>query len=145
MCDAIMMKYKIFTDGGSRGNPGPAAIGAVVFDLEGGKKIFEISKCIGSATNNVAEYSAIEAALDWVLEQGDSASIDFFLDSELVQRQLSGVYKVKDPILRQIFLRIRSKIVGLKGQVTFAHVRREFNAEADALLNQALDKDAGLD
>lgn len=132
-------KYKIFTDGGSRGNPGPAAIGVVIFDLEDNKKIHEISKCIGSATNNIAEYSAVEAAIDWVKEQSDHATTEFYLDSELVQRQLIGQYKVKDPSLRQIFLRVREKVISLGGQITFIHVRREQNAEADTLVNKALD------
>jgi ribonuclease HI len=133
-------KYKIFTDGGSRGNPGPAAIGVVIFDLENDNKLHEISKCLGSATNNIAEYSAVEAAIDWVKEQSDHAVVDFYLDSELVQRQLIGQYKVKDPSLRQIFLRIREKVIALHGPITFTHVKREFNADADALLNKALDK-----
>jgi len=136
----MINKYKIFTDGGSRGNPGPAAIGVVILDLSDNKKVHEISKCIGVATNNIAEYSAVEAAIDWVIERSDRAIIEFYLDSELVQRQLIGQYKVKDPSLRQIFLRIREKVIALNGPITFTHVKREFNADADALLNKALDE-----
>ena len=136
----VMNKYKIFTDGGSRGNPGPAAVGVVVFNLVTNDRIHEISKCIGSATNNIAEYLAIEAALDWVLEQSNHATIEFYLDSELVQRQLTGTYKVKNPLLREIFLRVREKTISLGGTIAFTHVRRELNYEADALLNKALDE-----
>lgn len=142
MRDALnMKKIKIFTDGGSRGNPGPAAIGVVLIDAVSSGTVFEISKSIGSATNNIAEYSAVEVALDWVISEKDNSitELDFYLDSQLVQRQLTGQYKVKDPVLRQIFLRIREKIIECGASVNFTHIGREQNARADALVNKALD------
>lgn len=135
-----MSKYKIFTDGGSRGNPGPAAIGVVVISQETNKEIHQISKRIGNATNNIAEYMAVEAALDWLNDNLPITAVQFYLDSELVQRQLSGIYKVKDTNLKQIFLRIREKSITLNALITYDHIRRELNAEADALVNKALDE-----
>lgn len=134
------MKYKIFTDGGSRGNPGEAAIGVVVIDMENGKKLAEIAKCIGKATNNMAEYSAVLEALHWVKEQGQKTTeLDFYLDSELVVKQLKGEYKVKDPNLKVIYFKVKQLIFELGNISSFTAVKREKNREADALVNQALD------
>lgn len=134
------MKLKIFTDGGSRGNPGEAAIGAVVFEEESGKKIAELSKCIGVATNNIAEYSAVLEALEWIEKNMGRTEMEFFLDSELVVRQLLGIYKVRNEKLRVIFLKVREKIIELGGISNFTAIRREKNKEADALVNKALDE-----
>ncbi|MCX6809931.1 MAG: ribonuclease HI family protein [Candidatus Berkelbacteria bacterium] len=134
-----MKKLKIFTDGGSRGNPGPCAIGIVIVDFESGKIIHKISECIGVETNNVAEYTAIEKALEWVLENEKEANIDFLLDSELVCRQLNGQYKVKDQNLKVIYLDIKQKLSEHGGTINFSHIRREDNKEADSLVNHALD------
>jgi len=134
------MKLKIFTDGGSRGNPGEAAVGVVIFDFEDGKKLKEISKCIGRATNNIAEYSAVLEALKWVKKNKGRCDLEFILDSELVVRQLMGIYKVKDLNLKAIYLEIQDLIVEIGGGCNFTAVKREHNLEADTLVNIALDK-----
>lgn len=133
----------IHTDGGSRGNPGPAGIGAIAQSQ--GEIIFEISEKIGETTNNVAEYTAVIRAMEEILTQDiSSEKLNFILDSELIVRQIVGKYKVKLPHLQQL----REKIISLireakeKGkldQITFSEVRREFNKEADMLVNKALD------
>lgn len=134
------MKYKIFTDGGSRGNPGEAAIGIVVINPENGKKLAEIAKCIGKATNNIAEYSAVLEALHWVKKQKKKdCELDFILDSELVVKQLTGEYKVKDPNLKVIYFKVKQLIFELGNRSAFTSVKREKNREADALVNKALD------
>lgn len=137
------MKLLIYTDGGARGNPGPAAIGVVVKDGSG-KTIKKISKGIGSSTNNVAEYTAVIEALTW-LKSNDSlsrlltCSITLFLDSLLVVNQLNGIFKVKDSKLRELVVAVR-QLENLFGVgVRYCHVPREKNKEADALVNQSLD------
>lgn len=130
------MKYITFTDGGARGNPGPAAIGGVVYD-EHQKKCAEISRYIGETTNNQAEYQALLATLTEVQKLG-GREVDCYLDSELVVRQMNRIYKVKDPGLAAIFVQIHNLVVQI-GTVRFHHVRREQNKEADALVNKALD------
>ncbi|MFH1855315.1 MAG: ribonuclease HI family protein [bacterium] len=134
-----MQHLKIFTDGGSRGNPGEAAIGAIILDDEDGTKITEISKKIGIATNNVAEYSAVLESLEYVEKNIGKSQIEFILDSELVVRQLCGLYKVKDQKLKALFNQINKKIISVGGQCQFTAVKREKNIEADALVNKALD------
>ncbi len=136
-----MNEIKIFTDGGARGNPGPAAVGIVIFSDE--KKIAQIKKCIGTATNNIAEYSAVLEALEYLAKEDSVNEAEFFLDSELVVKQLNGVYKVKDPKLKELFWQIKQKICELKLQASFTHVPREQNKQADALVNEALDEKAG--
>ena len=133
------MKIKIYTDGGSRGNPGEAAIGVVAYNKEDGSRLTEIKKAIGVATNNIAEYTAVLEALDWVINTYKQSDLEFYLDSELVVRQLSGIYKVKDPNLKVIYLKIRQKIIELGSNITFESIPREKNKEADALVNEALD------
>jgi ribonuclease HI len=132
----MITKLIIYTDGGARGNPGPAAIGAVLTD-EQGKVVAEISQCIGEATNNQAEYRAVIAALSKAKELG-AGEMDFFLDSELVVKQLKREYKVKNEDLAPLFLQVHNLVVGFK-KVSFQHVRREQNVEADRLVNLALD------
>jgi ribonuclease HI len=131
-------KLIIYTDGGSRGNPGPAAIGAVLKD-EAGFLVAEISECIGVTTNNQAEYRAVVAAIEKAKELG-AKELDFFLDSELVVKQLKREYKVRDKDLAPLFMKIYNAMMGFE-KVTFTHVRREFNTEADKLVNEALDKE----
>ena len=133
------MKLKIFTDGGSRGNPGEAAIGCVIFNDEDGTRIGEVSERIGVATNNVAEYRAVVAALEWVKSEVGNAEIEFVVDSELIGKQLRGEYKVKDANLRDIYIEAKSLIDDIGGVTSFTIVRREKNTEADALVNKALD------
>jgi len=134
------MKYKkltIFTDGGARGNPGPAGIGAVILNGEG-KVIAEISEYIGEATNNQAEYKALIAGLAKAKELGAS-DLEVFLDSELVVKQLNREYRVKDKDLAPLFLEVYNISLGFK-KIIFKHIFREKNELADKLVNQALDK-----
>lgn len=130
-------KLIIYTDGGARNNPGPAGIGAVLYD-ENKKIIAEISEYIGEATNNQAEYKALLAAIKKAKELG-AEEVEFFLDSELVVKQLNREYRVKDKDLAPLFVRIYNLTLGFK-KVIFKHIRREFNKEADRLVNLAIDK-----
>lgn len=134
------MKYKkliIHTDGGARGNPGPAGIGAVVCDEEK-NVIAEISRYIGETTNNQAEYRALLAGIEKAKEIG-AEELSFYLDSELVVKQLNREYKVKNPELAPLFVKIWNKTLEFK-KVTFHHIRRELNKEADRLANEAMDR-----
>ena len=131
----------IHSDGGARGNPGPAAIGAVI---EIGGKKHELSQCIGNATNNVAEYRAVAAALKKTLAlvgktRAKSSKVKCYLDSELVVKQLNHEYKVKEPQLFPFFIEILNAQLDF-GAVSFFHVRREENKRADQLVNLALDQ-----
>ena len=130
-------KLIIFTDGGARNNPGPAGVGVVIKN-EAGENIATVSKYIGHGTNNQAEYTAVIEALKKVKDLGAS-ELNFFLDSELVVKQLNREYKVKDRDLALLFLQIYNLSLDYK-KITFTHVRREKNAEADALVNEAIDK-----
>lgn len=135
------MKLIIYTDGGARNNPGPGGIGAVLMD-EKNKTISEVSEYIGEVTNNQAEYAAVIAAL--VRAKGLGATeIDFYLDSELVVKQLNRQYKVKDADLAKLFLQIHNLSQGFK-KITYTHVFREQNKRADELVNEAIDKALGL-
>lgn len=132
------MKLTIHTDGGARGNPGPAAIGVSV--VHNGKTIGEVSKAIGEATNNVAEYQAVVEALLWIQNSNmRPREIAFFLDSTLVVNQLNGIFKIKEPHLRELLLRIKQLEQGIDATISYTAVRREFNKRADFLVNQALD------
>lgn len=128
-----------FTDGGSRGNPGPSASGAYSPEL-GGFKLF-----LGLATNNQAEYQAIvlafEQALAYQRVHPELQELIFFMDSELAVKQLNREYRVKDPTLQKLFLKIWNASQHFK-KVTYTHVRREYNKEADRLVNEALDQAA---
>lgn len=135
------MKIIVQSDGGARGNPGPAAIG-VVIEKEDGEMIEEISEAIGDTTNNIAEYTAVLRGLQ-VLEVLFGAKVaemevDWRLDSELVVKQLAGQYKVKNPGLRPLYEEIRDLRARFP-HLTLKHVRREENKEADRLVNEALD------
>ncbi len=130
------MRYIVHTDGAARGNPGPAAIGVVIEDAEG-RTVYEASRALGMKTNNEAEYLALIAALEY-LKDLRASEADICLDSELVVRQLNGEYKVKEPRLRAL----HGQVVMLLNAVprhTIRHVRREQNARADELANEALD------
>jgi ribonuclease HI len=128
----------IATDGASRGNPGPASIG-VVLATPDGKLVDTISKAIGRTTNNHAEYEAIRQGLVRARELGAS-QVCVRADSELVIRQLNGVYKVKNDALRPLFDEIRRAVIQFSEGVRFEHIRREHNRQADALANEALDR-----
>ena len=130
------MKYIIHTDGGARGNPGPAAIG-VVIEQESGKKVEEFGKRIGEATNNVAEYFAVLEALRNI-KGIEATEIDFFLDSVLVVNQLNGKFRVKDSKLRDLLMNVRMVEQEVGGKVQYNVVPREKNRRADFLVNRAL-------
>ena len=123
-------------DGGARGNPGPAAIAAVVQDGEGGV-LEERGERIGRATNNVAEYRALLLGIERAAALGAS-DVDLVGDSELVVRQVKGEYKVKDANLRELHAEVKRALASFE-RWSIRHVRREHNSEADRLVNQALD------
>ncbi|HEX9664541.1 MAG TPA: ribonuclease HI family protein [Patescibacteria group bacterium] len=133
------MKYKslkVFTDGGARGNPGSAGVGVVVW--RGSEVVGQFKKYIGETTNNQAEYQAVILALSKI-EDFKPEEVDFYLDSELVVKQLNREYKVRDADLAPLFVKVWNATVNLK-KVTFNHIRREKNKEADKLVNQAIDE-----
>ena len=133
------MKLTIYTDGGARGNPGPAGIGAVVYN-SAGQKIAEIANFLGVATNNQAEYQAVIAALKKAAEL-KADELDFYLDSELVVKQLKREYKVKNKDLAPLFLTVHNLSLNFK-RISYTHIPRERNQEADSLANQAMDRGA---
>jgi ribonuclease HI len=141
---------EVFCDGGSRGNPGRAGIGIVISqkskiknqnDKEEIKNMIEISKYIGVATNNQAEYKAVIEALKYLTQNFTNQELEahFNLDSLLVVEQLNGNYKLKNEGLKPLFWEIRELIIKLGGKVTFTHVLRDKNSEADKLVNYAID------
>ena len=123
-------------DGGARGNPGPAAIAAVLQDA-GGELLEERSELIGEATNNVAEYRALLLGIERAAARG-AEQLDLVGDSELVVRQVKGQYKVKDATLRELHRQVLLALQGFE-EWTIRHVGRDQNAEADRLVNAALD------
>jgi ribonuclease HI len=129
-------KLQIFTDGGARGNPGPAGIGVVIWS--GNELVGRHKKYIGEATNNQAEYKAVILALEEAKKIG-AEELEFFLDSELVVKQLNREYKVKDKDLAPLFVQVWNLSLGFK-KTTFQHVPREKNKEADKLVNEAIDQ-----
>ncbi|MCX7778814.1 MAG: ribonuclease HI family protein [Patescibacteria group bacterium] len=131
------MKLIIYTDGGARGNPGPAAIGVVICH-ENKKIIKKYSKYIGEATNNQAEYRAVIDALKEAKKVG-AQEIDFYLDSELLVGQLSRRFKIKNTELGQVFVKIWNLSQAFK-KINFFYIPREKNKEADRLVNLALKK-----
>ena len=130
------MRAVLYTDGGARGNPGPAAF-AYVIETEDGAVIDSRGEAIGVATNNVAEYSALVAGLVRAAELGVTA-LEVRSDSELMVKQMRGEYRVKNADLRALCLRASTAARAL-GSVTYTHVRREHNKLADQLVNDALD------
>lgn len=137
-----MNNISIFTDGGSRGNPGPAAIGVYIVD-DKANKLFAIGKRIGEATNNTAEYKAVLEALSWLIENKEkiekNAKIAFFLDSQLVYSQIKGIFKVKSESIRELIFTVREKQVQLGLPLEWNHIPREKNKMADEMVNLALD------
>lgn len=132
-----MNKLIIFSDGGARGNPGPAGIGAVLYN-EDKKIVAEISQYLGETTNNQAEYRALIAALKKARELGGQ-EIACYLDSELVVKQLNREYKVKNKDLAPLFLEVYNLSLGFQ-KVSFIHIPREKNSVADRLANEAMDR-----
>lgn len=130
------MNISIFTDGGARGNPGPSAGGVVIRDEEH-KIIFKSGFFFGVKTNNQAEYLALIKGLEVAKEMG-ATQIKCFLDSELVVRQLTKEYRVKNPVLKELYHTV-VQIIGKFKNIQFLHIPREENNEADALVNDVLD------
>jgi ribonuclease HI len=135
--DSVPGHVVAHVDGGARGNPGPAGYG-VVIENEQGKPIAEFSRYLGHRTNNFAEYSGLIAALSYALEHQHSA-VRVLSDSELMVRQMNGVYKVRSPDLRPLYEEARARARRLKW-FRIEHVRREQNARADRLANEAMDR-----
>ncbi len=127
-------------DGGARGNPGPAGYGVVIQD-EAGRKVAALSQYLGHQTNNFAEYQGLIAALEYVLEHGHKA-LKVVSDSELLVRQIKGIYKVKNSTLQELHGRAKELIAQLEW-FSIDHALREHNREADELANQAMDKGTG--
>ncbi len=133
------MELTIFTDGGARGNPGPAAAGVVIFCRK--KIICQAGIYLGRKTNNEAEYLAVKLALDLVEKYGQSklAAINFYLDSQLVVSQLEGKYKIKAANLKPLAVAVKKQLQRLKSPAHFFYHSREKNKLADSLVNIALD------
>jgi len=124
-------------DGGARGNPGPAGYGVVITD-RAGQRVAALSKYLGHKTNNYAEYNGLLAALEYALAHGPKA-LEVISDSELMVRQMNGVYKVRNPTLLDLHKRAKALIAQLD-YFKIGHVLRSKNAEADALANKAMDE-----
>ena len=137
-----MQKIIIYTDGGARGNPGPAGAGAVILNAKG-KVLAEVSDYLGKTTNNVAEYEALVRALAATKELFDAElskmEIEIKMDSELIVRQMQGRYKVKAPELKPRFAQVKMLLASMP-HYSFKHIPREQNKEADALVNKAIDE-----
>jgi len=133
------VRARLFTDGGARGNPGPAAY-AYVLEAEDGTVLASLGRAIGVATNNVAEYSALVAGLEQAVELGVD-EVEVVSDSELMVKQMRGEYKIKNEALRGLSLDA-ARFARQLGRVTYTAVRREHNVLADRLVNEALDAEA---
>src|SRR3989344_6112317 len=135
-----MPQIVIFTDGGARGNPGPAGAGVVAY--EGSKKIFELKKFLGERqTNNWAEYEALILALTEAKRRGlAKRAIEVRMDSELIVKQMNGEYQVKEETLWPQYMKAHNLLVAHFPEHRFVHVRREENKEADRLVNEAIDE-----
>ena len=132
------IKYlKIYFDGGSRGNPGPSAVGAVIFD-DRGNKLEEMSAYIGKYTNNIAEYMALDKVLD-LAEKYNIKKIMLFTDSELLSKQIKKIWKIKDENILKVYLKVSEKLARYD-LVDLRLIPREQNKEADRLVNKALNK-----
>ena len=135
-----MQKILIYTDGGARNNPGPAGVGVVIID---GEKKVELKKYIGERTNNWAEYEAIILALSEAKKRGLAGrEIEVRMDSELIQRQLTNEYQVKEETLWPQYIKVHNLLVAHFPNTRFVHVPREENKEADRLVNEAIDEAA---
>ena len=130
------MKLTIQTDGGARGNPGPAGIGVVI--SEGSRTLEEHAEYLGVTTNNQAEYRAVILGLERAVALG-AKDVEVVTDSELLVKQANGEYKVKNPDIAKRFLEMKNLCTQI-GRVKFRHVRREYNKRADELSNVAMDK-----
>jgi ribonuclease HI len=131
-----LSRIRVNVDGGARGNPGPAAIGVVIRDGDG-EVLGEVGETIGEATNNVAEYRALLRGIELAEEHGAS-ELELVGDSELVVRQVEGRYKVKNAGMKALYDEVKRALRGFDSW-SIRHVRREENADADRLVNEALD------
>jgi len=142
--DVVGEELYVYTDGGARGNPGPAAIGVVIRSSrtgKGGLTIAAFGRRVGETTNNVAEYHAVIAALEFILTKKiNCRRINFFLDSQLVVSQLTGKFKIKQVHLRKLVELVHQLLRQLNTEVAFTHISRNQNQQADELVNQALDQ-----
>ncbi len=130
------MELTIYTDGASRNNPGEA--GAGIFILQGGKPVEKIARYLGTTTNNIAEYPAAIIAMEHALNRG-ATKVRLFADSELMVKQLNGIYKVKNEGLKPLFAKAKELIAKI-GSVEVKYIPREMNKDADALANKAIDE-----
>ena len=139
-----IQELKIFTDGGARGNPGLAAVGVFIKD-DRGTKIAGFGKKIGVSTNNIAEYKAVIEALLWIIVNKEKLSkqvkIDFFLDSNLVYSQITGLFKIKNSKLRDLLFEVRQMESEIDMLINYSYIPREKNKEADRYVNLALDRE----
>ena len=131
------MRLVIHTDGAARGNPGPAGAGAILRDASDGSVVAEIAEPLGHATNNVAEWTAVQLALDEAHRLG-ATHVDLRMDSELVARQITGIYRVKHAALKPIHEAVMRRLRAFDGY-TVGHVPRALNKDADRLSNVAID------
>ena len=138
MAEATSRRLLIHTDGAARGNPGPAGLGAVLRDAANGEVVAELARFLGTRTNNYAEWTAVEAALEEALRLG-ATEVDLRMDSELVARQISGRYRVKHADLKPIHARVMAMLGRLRGY-SVGHIPRELNRDADRLSNVAIDE-----
>ncbi len=144
LCHTGAMETVIaYTDGGARGNPGPAGIGVYMLD-EKGAVVTEYKEYIGNGTNNFAEYQAVARALELVKarfgKKTKEMAVELRMDSELVKKQLGGEYQIKEPGLVPLFIQIHNLRVANFPNLTFTHVPRAENKEADRLVNEAIDE-----
>lgn len=132
---------QIFTDGGSRGNPGPSALGVSI--QKDGKILTAFGKTLGVTTNNIAEYSAAVSALGWIVSHKDELEekeeIFFYADSELLISQITGIYRIKNANLRELLFTLRSLEAQIERPIHYRHIPREQNKAADRQVNIALD------
>jgi ribonuclease HI len=138
VAEAGSHRFLIHTDGAARGNPGPAGLGAVLRDATSGEIVTELARFLGIRTNNYAEWTAVEAALEEALRLG-ATEVDLRMDSELVARQISGRYRVKHADLKPIHARVMAMLGRLRGY-SVGHIPRELNRDADRLSNVAIDE-----
>jgi ribonuclease HI len=137
-----MEKIIAYTDGGARGNPGPAGVGVQILSADG-KVLKEVAKFLGNATNNFAEYNGVLVALQTMKamfgKKSKEMEFEIRLDSELVKKQLNAEYQIKEPGLVPYFIEIHNMRVASFPNLTFTHIPREKNKEADRLANEAMD------
>jgi len=142
----MVNNFSVFCDGGARGNPGPGAC-AFIIKNEQEKIIDQRGKYLGRTTNNVAEYSAVVEALEWIIKNQPSyqlptTSYHFYLDSQLVVNQLNGFFKIKNALLRELVIKVRSLENQIPKSIIYHYIPRSANTKADELVNQTLNRAA---